>query len=209
MVICVGSTTWIPKQDDSKSKLRYHDSLGKNDIILCIEEGVDLSLVYNEVSNFNINQIIYYGTNSEMIGNLFNDYEILFENLDYKKCSDLSVIDKSDFIKIDEDFFYFCQVCNNCWGHKISITKDGKIRPCIYSNIEIDDLRNINKPETIEKIKSYWYITKDKVEKCKDCELRYFCIDCREKSQRKNNGNLFVTNPDCSYDPYTGVWNDK
>jgi len=62
--------------------------------------------------------------------------------------------------------------------------------------------------KTVEKIQSYWYLTKDKVEKCKECELRYFCIDCRELAQRESNGNVYASNPNCKYDPNTGVWQD-
>lgn len=65
-----------------------------------------------------------------------------------------------------------------------------------------------NRPQTIEKIKSYWYISKDKVQKCKECELRYFCIDCREKAQREINGNLYAANSYCNYDPQTGIWKE-
>ena len=122
------------------------------------------------------------------IDHLFPGLEIIYENHGYNDCSNLSVIKKDDFIKIDEEFYNFAQVCNNCWGHKIAITKDGKIRPCIYSNIIIDDLKNLNNPKTIEKIKSYWYITKDKVEKCKDCELRYL----RMRDRRELRSDEFV-----------------
>jgi radical SAM protein with 4Fe4S-binding SPASM domain len=209
LIIYVYKNTWITKNISSMKELKFFDEIGKKDIVLCIEEGADISLVKNQVSNFNINQIIFYGSGSQRIENLFQGFEIIYEDSDdYLKCSKNSIIKKDDFVKIDEEFYNFSQVCNNCLGHKISITKDGKIRPCIHSNIIIDDLKNLNNPETIEKIKSYWYITKDKVEKCKECELRYFCIDCRELAQRESNGNLYATNPNCRYDPNTGVWQE-
>ena len=208
LIISVDNNTWIPKRNISKNELLDIDEIGKNDINLCIEVGVDLSLVKHQISNFNITRINYYGSGSQRIEDLFPGIEIFYESLDYLKCSNLSVIKEDDFVKIDEEFYNFSQVCNNCWGHKISITKDGNIRPCIYSNIIIDSLKNLSDPKTIEKIKSYWYITKDKVEKCMDCELRYFCIDCREVAQRKGNGNLYASNPHCKYNPYTGEWQD-
>jgi radical SAM protein with 4Fe4S-binding SPASM domain len=208
LIIHVKNNTCIPKQNFSIKELKYFDEISKKDIVLCVEEGVDLSLVQHHVFYFNISRIIFYGAGAKRIDNLFPGVEIDYEKPDYLKCSNLSVIKKTDFVKTDEELYRFSQVCNNCWGHKISITKDGMIRPCIYSNIVIDDMENLNSPKTIEKIQSYWYITKDIVEKCKECELRYFCIDCRELAQRESNGNLFASNPNCKYDPHTGVWQD-
>lgn len=208
LIIYVNNNTWITKQNTSIKDLKYLETIGKKNIVLCIEDGTDLSIVKNKVSHFNITQIIFYGTNSEAIVDFFPGVEILFENYEYLKCSKLSFIKRDDFIKTDEEFYSYSKVCNNCWGHKISITKDGMIRPCIYSNIIIDDLKNLTDIKTIEKIQNYWYITKDNVEKCKDCELKYFCIDCREIAQRKNNGNLSASNPNCKYNPYAGVWQD-
>ena len=53
----------------------------------------------------------------------------------------------------------------------------------------------------------YWMLTKEKVTKCKDCELRYICFDCRETA-RKYKNYLYATNPNCSYNPYSGKWGD-
>lgn len=207
LIIHVKNNTWIPKQKILIEDLRDFDEMGKNNIILCVEEGVDVQLLKRQVSNFQITRIIYYGSNK--IDDLFPDTEIIYETLDFLKCSSLSVVKKDDFVKADEESYTFNHICNNCWGHKIAVTKDGKIRPCIYSTIIIDDLKNLNNSNTIEKIKSYWYITKDNVEKCKECELKYFCIDCREIAQRENNSNLYATNPNCKYNPHMGVWQDE
>jgi uncharacterized protein len=212
LIIYVNSNTWVPYHNIPKKELKYFDDIGKNEIVLCIEEGVDLSVVKEQVTGFKINQIYFYGSNSGFgspsIDDLFPGVEILYESPDYKKCSSLSVIKKSDLVKTEREFYNFSQICNNCWGHKISITKDGKIRPCIYSKIVVGDLEHLTDPKTVKKIKSYWYISKDKVETCQECELRYFCIDCREKAQRENNGELQASNPSCVYNPKTGVWKD-
>jgi SPASM domain peptide maturase of grasp-with-spasm system len=54
--------------------------------------------------------------------------------------------------------------------------------------------------------KQYWSVTKNQVTKCKDCEFRHVCTDCR----------AYLENPDdpcaaplkCGYDPYTCEWQD-
>ncbi|MHA1919668.1 MAG: SPASM domain-containing protein [Promethearchaeota archaeon] len=93
-------------------------------------------------------------------------------------------------------------------GEKICITKDGEVRPCIYSQISIANIFNDNIERIFEKIKTYWEITKDKVEVCKNCELRYVCFDCREIARIKTN-NLYAKNPYCQYNPIKGTWIGK
>lgn len=55
------------------------------------------------------------------------------------------------------------------------------------------------------KIKFYWNITKEEVEVCKECELKYVCFDCREISLRAQ-GDLYAPNPYCLYIPEEGRW---
>lgn len=65
---------------------------------------------------------------------------------------------------------------------------------------------NLN--EVLKAMDDYWYLTKDKIDKCKDSELRYICFDCREVAHRAS-GNLTATNPNCKYNPYTGNWSNE
>ena len=52
-----------------------------------------------------------------------------------------------------------------------------------------------------------WYIKKDDIKKCKDCEYRYMCLDCR----------IYITDPHdpfsapakCNYNPCTNKWQKK
>jgi len=66
----------------------------------------------------------------------------------------------------------------------------------------------LKNPGIIDEIEKYWYLTKDKVDKCKICELRYSCPDCREIAY-ESSGNLYASNPNCLYNPETGVWRDE
>ena len=48
------------------------------------------------------------------------------------------------------------------------------------------------------------YLTKDKVDQCKDCEYRYACPDCRPDSLGEDK----LAKPwYCLYNPYDGEWN--
>lgn len=109
----------------------------------------------------------------------------------------------------------FCTSCqeysnnlywNSCWYGKFAITSTGDIIPCIFArdkicgNIQSDSLDFIKKS-----LISYWSITKDKVETCKDCEFRYACDDCRPLAEGET-GNIYAKYPRCLYNPYTGTW---
>ena len=83
--------------------------------------------------------------------------------------------------------------------------KDGTARPCIQSQIILGRIFTGDVNMIVEKAREYWKLTKDKVEKCKDCELRYVCFDCREIAMREGR-KISSTNPYCRYDPYTGNW---
>lgn len=70
-----------------------------------------------------------------------------------------------------------------------------------YGNIATTELKELlNNPEFTK----LWYITKDKVEVCKDCEFRNICTDCR--CFLTDETNIFSKPKNCSYDPYTNKW---
>lgn len=54
--------------------------------------------------------------------------------------------------------------------------------------------------------KKYWYIHKDQIEVCKDCEFRYICTDCR--AYLEDPDNLYSKPLKCGYDPYTCEWEE-
>lgn len=143
------------------------------------------------------------------IKKVFTNVEILHENKDKNKCLNLSKIEKGSIVKTERNLIDFSKVFNNCWGRSIAITKDEIVRPCIYSSIKICNLDELKKPGIIDKIEKYWYLTKDKVDKCKICELRYLCPDCREIAYVNSGGNLYASNPNCLYNPETGIWEEE
>jgi uncharacterized protein len=203
IIIDVAPDTWIPKIYQNDTLTSKIDQLsGEFFLYLEIEEGVDLNVVKEKFENFGISQITYFG--AEKIECLFPGVEIKYSKKNFDNCLQLTLVD-GNFCKTDEERYYLNKKYNSCWAHKIAITKDAKFKPCIYSSIILGDLMHIDVDTLINKAKTYRYLTKDKVEKCKDCELKYVCFDCREISSRKDN-NLYATNPYCQYDPYTGVW---
>ena len=97
---------------------------------------------------------------------------------------------------------------NSCLNRKVSIDKDGNIKNCpsmdfSFGNIETDKIKDI---VVSDDFKSNWELSKDKIEVCPDCELRYMCTDCRAYTTKPGQNNSKPLK--CGYDPYTGVWSD-
>lgn len=93
---------------------------------------------------------------------------------------------------------------NKCLNRKIAVDCEGNIKNCPSLT---KSYGNINKGDSLLKVikedsfKEYWYITKDQIVVCKDCEFRYVCSDCRAFISEKLDKPL-----KCKYDPYKGIW---
>jgi radical SAM protein with 4Fe4S-binding SPASM domain len=132
------------------------------------------------------------------------DMEIIPDRLpeEYSKitCKPNFTINKKEFIR---NHFY-----NPCWAGKIAVIANGDVLPCIFARDHTaGNLKGMTLKELIasHKLKELWGITKDKVERCKDCEYRYACNDCRPLAYGQS-GNLYAEYPRCTYDPYNVEW---
>jgi radical SAM protein with 4Fe4S-binding SPASM domain len=197
LILELDEDTWIP---GVPAELEEEDD--EVSIVLELEEGVDLQLVMHKFRDVKLGKIVYYG--KEAPPPILPFVELVRKDKNFEECLEAARVD-SEFAEIEEDFYGFNRKFNSCWGQKMAVTADGKIKPCIHSGIEVGDLQKDDPAAVIEKMQEYWQITKDKVEKCKDCELRYACFDCREIARREA-GDLLAAPPYCQYDPYKGVW---
>ncbi len=202
LIIEIDPANWIPA-------VEFEREIGKNEIYdtgieLHVAEGVDLEPALGKFRGYSINKIYYYGEALPDIGPYKEKIELA--QINFEECLSRATI-QGKFPRTREALVRFNSRYNSCRGTVIAITADGKIRPCIHSRIELGDIsRDLdNVEDVIDKFEPYWTFTKDKVEKCKDCELRYICFDCREIAIRQNNCQN-SPNPLCKYNPYTGEW---
>ena len=99
---------------------------------------------------------------------------------------------------------------NPCWKGKVAITDDGSVLPCVFGrecvagNILTQPLSDILSRD--DGMKKYWYMIKDRIDVCRDCEFRYGCYDCRPLARGWGGGHLTAKTFGCGYDPYTGRW---
>lgn len=177
----------------------------KISFILEIEEGANINLITAKLGKYEINKVHYYGKNH--IDSIFPDVKTEVKKMDFSGCVEASKVD-GRFDKVSEFFYNSNKHYNSCWGMKIAIDKHENVKPCIYSKYKIGNLNRGKTNDIIETAMKLWKITKNQIEKCKQCEFKYACFDCREIAFRENN-NLYSPNPNCNYDPIRGVFGSK
>lgn len=97
---------------------------------------------------------------------------------------------------------------NTCLNRKIAIDAEGNIKNCpsmakSYGNIKDTKLIDVvNNPE----FQKLWYIHKDQISVCKDCEFRHICTDCR--AYLENPEDIYSKPLKCGYNPYTCEWEE-
>jgi len=111
---------------------------------------------------------------------------------------------------IDEDSFVHAHHDHSCLAGKIAITATGDAFPCIFARNQL--CGNILDQSLTEILSGHplatcWHTTKDHILKCKDCEYRYACSDCRPLAQGIDPEKNWLSCPkNCFYNPYTGKW---
>ncbi len=97
---------------------------------------------------------------------------------------------------------------NTCLNRKIAIDVEGNIKNCPSMPQSYGNIKDTTLKEALEHpdFKKYWYIHKDQIEVCKDCEFRYICTDCR--AYLEDPHNLYSKPLKCGYNPYTCEWEE-
>jgi radical SAM protein with 4Fe4S-binding SPASM domain len=175
-------------------------------IELHVEDGLPIREILDAFRHHSLSKIYYYGSELPRDFALNPLFELKVK--DFQRCRKRTNVD-GDFCQIQESIVRFNMRYNSCWGSVMAITGDGNIRPCIHSQQIIghigQELKDID--GLIKKMNPYWTLTKDKVERCHDCEFRYVCFDCREMAIRES-GKMDGANPLCRYNPHTGEWKE-
>lgn len=185
----------LPKEENLELEIRLH-----------IEEGAMLNSILEAFSDYPVKNIYYYGENLPTI--LKHNRLLIRRSKDFQQCRERSRVD-GHFHPVEEKTLRFNKRYNSCWGTSIAFTADGSVRPCIHSQLIIDRQAKLaleNVDDLIEQMQPYWTLTKDKINKCRNCEFRHICFDCREIAWRQN-GDILCPNPTCRYNPFTGHWN--
>ncbi len=114
----------------------------------------------------------------------------------------------SSYFNTNITLFTEAQQHNTCLNRKISIDVNGEIKNCPSMAKSYGNIKDTTLAEAIEKpgFKDLWFINKDKIHVCKDCEFRYICTDCR--AYIENPEDIYSKPLKCGYNPYTAEWEE-
>lgn len=133
--------------------------------------------------------------------------DMIFRDLP-DECFNFKLKTKAYFDQIDLNSFTKRQIGNSCWLYSAAIKSNGDIVPCIKArNLIIGSLRNKSLHDfvSLDCFDKFWYLTKQKIDGCKDCEYIYACDDCRLIALQ-HKGTLYSKYPFCKYNPHTSSW---
>lgn len=104
-------------------------------------------------------------------------------------------------------FFTESQKHNTFLNRKLAINKDGDILNYLgyqntFGNVKVCDIEPIISTPEFQKL---WFVNKEQMDICKDCEFRHICVDSREPLQR--NDETWYFQQECNYNPYICKWN--
>ncbi|MEG2934900.1 MAG: radical SAM protein [Clostridium sp.] len=168
---------------------------------------------YNVEETKSIQEFLYGITGRkakiDVVRDVGNEKSNLIPDLKGLKCGRVKI--KPNFQGISKAEFIKNFSGNSCWQGKINIGCNGEISPCIMGECFINKKFNV-RTHTIDEIindflkKDLWFISRDYIEVCNQCEYRYVCKDCRPISMV--NGEVYERGNTCKYNPYERCWED-
>ncbi len=93
---------------------------------------------------------------------------------------------------------------NTCLYKKLGVDVEGNLKNCPAMSQTLGHVDELENYTLYDFETPSWYITKDQVEVCKDCEFRYICTDCRAITDDPANPLSRPSN--CEYNPYLAKW---
>lgn len=186
--------------------LKYDEAISDKTYIELVEENSIIASLTIHSAPQERNLTVNYGCDDDLSPLLSKEIYFVTQNIDSQLHCGLIGIKHLNAPNVAN--FFETKLYNGCLNRKVSIDALGEIKNCpsmseSYGNIE-DTSLNV----AIDKLgfKDKWHITKDRIETCKDCELRYACSDCR--AYLENPQDIYSKPLKCGYNPYSGEWEE-
>ena len=80
---------------------------------------------------------------------------------------------------IEYNFFTKSLHGHTCLHGKLAVGADGLVRPCVMYRFPVGTWQDVQLCGLNNVMNDIWHLTKDKIEGCRDCAMRYACFDCR------------------------------
>ncbi|QES87628.1 grasp-with-spasm system SPASM domain peptide maturase [Rhizosphaericola mali] len=177
-------------------------------LTLPFDKHIEISELRELVIKFPFIQINIY--DSKESGSVPNcNSRIIFVKQNIQSCNNCGIINLESLNFPSIQGLMHNILFNGCLNRKISIDENGNIKNCPSMNKDYgkygeSTFKDILLKESFNNFKKYWYINKDEIEICKDCEFRYLCSDCR--AYTADSKNILSKPEKCKYNPYTSTW---
>lgn len=196
----------------NKNDLSIIEALFFNTNILSVDiiiKELDKNIVVNEIVSFvkNVGRVknlcIHKSTKNEILRSNTNMDNIIYleSEADFNK----EYIGMDNFIVNDLSYSESLEF-NLYFNKKLYIDDIGNIKNSNHSksfgNIFVNDLISIVSSAKFQRL---WFITKEKIETCSDCEFRNICIDYRIPI-KKEMKYYYKEVDACNYNPYLAKW---
>jgi SPASM domain peptide maturase of grasp-with-spasm system len=183
------------------------ESCVKNiELVLCWQEQelqtiIDLGEGYPKLYNIYVHQAPVNKIEE------YHSFRVIYQEeaiVDHSFCGNIH----PSFFAVNIPTFTESQHHNSCLNRKISIDVNGYIKNCpsmqqSFGHISETSLEEVVKNPAFTKL---WNIKKDEIEKCKGCEFRHICTDCRAYLEEPEN--LYSAPLKCGYNPETCEWEE-
>lgn len=160
----------------------------------------------NELSSefLRLREIIVFNTPGELDFETIGNVDFANESLDSLLSRKISGI--NDLVP-NLDAFIESQEHNLFYNRRVYIDNENNVK---HSNEEVKVFGNIGKQKLTDIVSSttfteLWNISKNQIQGCKDCELRYICPDNRIPVMRVDKAEYYHVS-ECNYNPYTNQW---
>lgn len=115
----------------------------------------------------------------------------------------------TDYFTTNIKLFTESQNHNTYYNRKLSIDPHGNIKNTPEQSENFGNIKDIPIKNVIElkKFQRLWYIHKEMIDVCKDCEFRHMCVDSCNLIKRKDN--TWYRSKECNYNPYISKWSNE
>jgi SPASM domain peptide maturase of grasp-with-spasm system len=196
-----------PKESEIKKIIEFFNDIPVRTIQIVVDYKFEISDFFFEnliEVNNRVSIILKYNSEKKTATNIKRGV-IIHTKRDVIN-TNLIINDISDF-DVNLDLFMESNLYNNFFHKRIYVNFLGEIRRHENDTINFGNINNVSLNDTLknEQFKEFWYISKEKVEICCNCEYRYMCVDARLPLY-KNESNFWVLENDCKYSPSSAKW---
>ncbi len=163
--------------------------------------------------DFRINTILLHSAKENRQVKLMRDTAtIIYSQSKLDSCLQCGVIQPSYF-STSIELFSESQLHNTCLNRKLAIDQEGHIKNCPSMTMNYGHFHSTSLASILSnaEFRKDWYINKDQIVVCQDCEFRHICTDCRAYTERTHidSSGRDTSKPlKCGYDPYSSQWED-